>query len=72
MHQLAKTTKIQLCVIICGKGINKYGHCTHVFLPRDHAIQEGMQRVFEVLNSLLLETRNFRLDQLRAMVELLF
>ncbi len=48
------------------------GGCrTHLFLSFDHALQECFKGVLEVLDTLLLETRDFGLHEARDVVKLL-
>ena len=43
---------------------------TDLFLLRDHAAEERLERVLEVLDPLLLETRNLALDKPGHLVEI--
>ena len=44
---------------------------TNLFLPFDHPFEERFKGVLEVLDTLLLEARHFRLHEARDVVELL-
>lgn len=44
---------------------------THLLLPTDHALKERLERILEVVDPLLLETRYLRLDQTGCLLELL-